>query len=83
MADINDSNGDFGRQIMSPHGGVSKQPDFIIGYDIKGGRFSPIRDNYKIKDLNIYAIYANRKLLPLRTSCLINFLIIDLKNLQW
>jgi len=57
--------------------------DIRIGNDIKEGRLSPILSNYEIEDLNIYAIYPSRKLLPLRTRCLIDFLIIELKNLQW
>ena len=68
---------------MLHHGGISKQPNFIIDHDIKEGRLSTILSNYEIEDLNIYAIYPSRKLLPLRTRCLIDFLIIELKNLQW
>lgn len=68
---------------MLHHGGISKQPNFIIDHDIKEGRLSPILSNYEIEDLNIYAIYPSRKLLLLRTRCLIDFLIIELKNSQW
>ena len=82
-ADIYCNNDDTCRQIMLHHGGISKQPDFIIGDDIKEGCLSPILSNYEIKDLNIYAIYSSRKLLTLRTRCLIDFLIIELKSLQW
>ena len=82
-ADIYCNNGDTCRQIMLHHGGISKQLNFIIDHDIKEGRLSPILSNYEIEDLNIYAIYPSRKLLPLRTRCLIDFLIIELKNSQW
>lgn len=81
-ANIYCNNGDTCRQIMLQGGGISLQPDFIIGKDIKIGRLVRVLLNYKVEDLNIYAVYPSRKLLPLRTRCLIDFLVSELKNYQ-
>ncbi|OCG13509.1 LysR family transcriptional regulator [Gilliamella sp. App6-5] len=78
-ANIYCNNGDTCRQIMLQNGGISLQPDFIIGQDIKMKRLVRVLLDYNVEDLNIYAIYPSRKLLPLRTRCLIDFLIGELK----
>lgn len=76
-------NGDTCRQIMLQGGGISTQPDFIIGQDIQQGKLVEVLPNYKIENFNIYAVYPSRKLLPLRTRCLIDFLVSELQNQQW
>lgn len=76
-------NGDTCRQIMLQGGGISTQPDFIIGQDIQQGKLVEVLPNYKIENFNIYAVYPSRKLLPLRTRCLIDFLVNELQNQQW
>lgn len=77
------NNGDTCRQIMLQGGGISTQPDFIIGQDIQQGKLVEVLPNYKIENFNIYAVYPSRKLLPLRTRCLIDFLVNELQNQQW
>lgn len=77
------NNGDTCRQIMLQGGGISTQPDFIIGQDIQQGKLVEVLPNYKIENFNIYAVYPSRKLLPLRTRCLIDFLVSELQNQQW
>ncbi|WP_392564214.1 LysR family transcriptional regulator [Orbus wheelerorum] len=69
------NNGDTCRIIMLDHGGISLQPDFIIGDDLKQGRLAQVLPQYQVADYNIYAVYPSRKLLPLRTECLIDFLL--------
>lgn len=77
------NNGDTCRQIMLQGGGISTQPDFIIGQDIQQDKLVEVLPNYKIENFNIYAVYPSRKLLPLRTRCLIDFLVSELQNQQW
>lgn len=69
------NNGDTCRIMMLNHGGISLQPDFIIGEDLQQGRLIEVLPEYKVQDYNIYAVYPSRKLLPLRTQCLIDFLV--------
>lgn len=73
------NNGDSCRMMMLQGGGISLQPDFIIGEDLKAGRLIEVLPTYKIQDYNIYIVYPSRKLLPLRTQCLIDFLLENLK----
>jgi len=68
------NNGDTCRMMMLDHGGISLQPDFIIGDDLKQGKLIEVLPEYNVADYNIYAVYPSRKLLPLRTECLIEFL---------
>lgn len=82
-ANVYCNNGDTCRQIMLQGGGISTQPDFIIGQDIQQGKLVEVLPNYKIENFNIYAVYPSRKLLPLRTRCLIDFLVSELQNQQW
>ncbi|WP_392561915.1 LysR family transcriptional regulator [Orbus sturtevantii] len=69
------NNGDTCRAMMLAHGGISLQPDFIIGDDLKQGKLVEVLPQYSVADYNIYAVYPSRKLLPLRTECIINFLL--------
>lgn len=74
------NNGDTCRMMMLGNGGISLQPDFIIGDDLKQGKLVEVLPGYNVADYNIYAVYPSRKLLPLRTECLIDFLIEQLKS---
>lgn len=76
------NNGDTCRTIMLNDGGISLQPDFIIGDDLKQGKLVEVLAEYQLTHYNIYAIYPSRKLLPLRTQCLIDFLVENLKKEQ-
>lgn len=73
------NNGDTCRVMMLNHGGISLQPDFIIGEDLQQGRLVEVLPEYKVQDYNIYAVYPSRTLLPLRTQCLIDFLVAQLQ----
>lgn len=73
------NNGDTCRIMMLNHGGISLQPDFIIGEDLQQGRLVEVLPEYKVQDYNIYAVYPSRTLLPLRTQCLIDFLVAQLQ----
>lgn len=81
-ANVHCNNGDTCRVMMLQHGGVSLQPDFIIGQDIKAGTLVEILPKYKVEDFTIHAIYPSRKLLPLRTRCLIEFLMGELQKMN-
>lgn len=74
------NNGDTCRMMMLQGGGISLQPDFIIGEDLQSGRLIEVLPGYKVQDYNIYAVYPSRKLLPLRTQCLIDFLLEQLQS---
>ncbi len=77
------NNGDTCRMITLQGGGISLQPDFIIGEDLKKGHLLEILPEYTTPGLGIYAVYPTRKLLPLRLRCLIDFLVDALKNPAW
>lgn len=77
------NNGDTCRIMVLNHSGISLQPDFIVGEDLKAGRLVNVLPDYKVDDLNIYAVYPSRVLLPLRTRCLIDFLVENLKSCHW
>ncbi|RKS87651.1 DNA-binding transcriptional LysR family regulator [Orbus hercynius] len=74
------NNGDTCRMLMLQDGGISLQPDFIIGEDLKQGHLVDVLPDYKVSDYNVYAVYPSRKLVPLRTQCLIDFLLEKLQQ---
>ena len=80
---IHVNNGDSCRIITLQDGGISLQPDFIIGEDLKNGDLIELLPEYTTPILGIYAVYPTRKLLPLRIRCLIDFLVEALKAPTW
>ena len=55
--------------------GVVLQPDFLVGSDIRRGTLVELMPQYRSVELGIFAVYATRKHLPMKSRRLIDFLV--------
>ena len=80
---IHTNNGDTCRRAALAHHGIILQPDFIVGGDLRRGELVEILPAYRALEVGIYAVYASRKHLPLKTRRLIDYLSDALKAPTW
>jgi len=69
------NNGDFLRQLALDGHGLVLLPTFLIGGDLHDGRLVRVLDEYDAGELGIYAVYTQRKFLPVRVRTLMDFLV--------
>jgi DNA-binding transcriptional LysR family regulator len=62
---------------------VILQPDFIVGPDVRRGDLVEIMPDYRAIEVGIYAVYASRRNLPLKTRHLIDYLADALREPSW
>ena len=63
------------RQLACAGFGVCMLPTFVAGTDVASGRLVDLYPGWRIGELAISVVYANRKLLPLRVRTFIEFLV--------
>lgn len=80
---IHANNGDTCRQAALAHQGIILQPDFLIGEDLRSGALVEILPAWHTLELNIYAVYPTRKLLPLKVRRFIDFLVEQFTQPAW
>lgn len=80
---LHTNNGDTCRMLALQGGGITLQPDFLIGTDIAEGQLVHVLPQLKFKELGIYAVYPSRKRLPNRVRCLVDYLTESFKRPQW
>ncbi len=69
------NNGDFLKDMAIAGHGIVGIPTFISWQAMKTGELVPILSNYKLPQLNAYAVYPQRRHLSHRTKMLIDFLV--------
>lgn len=77
------NNGDTCRVAALDHHGVVLQPDFLVGADLRRGDLVQLLPDYRSIDIGIFAVYASRKHLPLKTRSLIDFLVESFRQPSW
>lgn len=77
------NNGDTCRTIALAHQGIILQPDFLVYKDLNSGTLVELIPQFQAEKFNIYAVYPTRRKLPLRTRCLIDFLLDALHVVPW
>lgn len=80
---IHANNGDTCRYATLAHQGIILQPDFLVGEDLRAGTLVEVLPDYRSLELNIYAVYPTRKLLPLKVRRFIDFLAEQLSTPPW
>lgn len=80
---IHTNNGDTCRRAALAHHGVILQPDFIVGPDLRRGDLVELMPAWRAIEVGIYAVYASRKNLPLKTRKLIDHLADALREPSW
>lgn len=72
---IHTNSGDTCRAAALEGQGIVLQPDFLVGPDIKHGALVELMPRYRSIELGVFAVYATRKHLPMKTRRLIDFLV--------
>ncbi len=67
------NNGDFLTSAAIAGAGIITQPTFITGEAIASGQLRCILHDYEPEPMNLYAVYAHRKLLPSKVRLFIDF----------
>src|SRR3546814_5139960 len=63
------------RTAALQHQGIILQPDFLVGPDLKRGALVELMPDYRSIELGVFAVYATRKHMPMKTRRLIDFLV--------
>ncbi len=80
---IHTNSGDTCREAALQGQGIVLQPDFIVGADLRAGRLVELMPEWHALDLGVYAVYATRKHLPMKTRRLIDFLVAAFADVEW
>lgn len=72
---IHTNSGDTCRTAALQHRGIILQPDFLVGPDLRRGTLVELLPGYRSIELGVYAVYATRKHLPMKTRRVIDFLV--------
>lgn len=80
---IRTNSGDTCRAAALEGQGIVLQPDFLVGPDIRRGALVALLPEYRPVELGVYAVYASRKHLPMKTRRLIDFLAEAFRTPPW
>jgi DNA-binding transcriptional LysR family regulator len=77
------NNGDTCRTAALDHQGIILQPDFLVGADLQRGDLVELMPAYRSGDIDIHAVYASRKHLPVKVRRLVDFLVQAFEQPAW
>lgn len=77
------NSGDTCRTAALQHQGITMQPDFLVGADLQRGALVELMPGYRAIELGVFAVYATRKHLPMKTRRLIDFLVAAFASPVW
>lgn len=63
------------REAIVQGAGIGRIPTFIAGEDIKAGRLVPVLSDYKMPIKEIYAVFPERRYLPMKVRVFIDFVV--------
>lgn len=73
-AQMHTNNGDTARAAALAGYGVTWQPSFLIGEDLRAGRLLQLMPAYRLPDIDILAMYPSRRHLSAKVRVMIDFL---------
>lgn len=80
---IHTNSGDTCREAALQGQGIVLQPDFLVGADLREGRLVELMPAYRSLELGVYALYATRKHLPMKTRRVIDYLVAAFHDTGW
>lgn len=80
---IHTNSGDTCRAAALDDQGIVLQPDFLVGRDLERGALVELMPGYRSLELGVFAVYATRKHLPMKTRRLIDFLADAFRTPVW
>jgi DNA-binding transcriptional LysR family regulator len=80
---VHANNGRF-LETLAVHGtGISREPDFISGPDVRAGRLKPILQKFEPLPLPIYVVYPSRRHLSAKVRAFADFLVERFATEKW
>lgn len=77
------NNGDTARTLALRGDGIILEPSFMVDADIRSGHLIELMPQYRALELGIHVVYPTRQHVPLRTRCMIDFLVKAFENPPW
>ena len=77
------NNGGFNEALAAEGVGVAREPDFIVGPDVRSGRLKPILRAFEPLPLNIYVVYPSRRHLSAKVRAFADFLVGRFAKPDW
>tara|TARA_R110001583_G_scaffold42087_5_gene133755 strand:- start:122 stop:1045 length:924 start_codon:yes stop_codon:yes gene_type:complete len=74
LGELHSNNGDVLTEIAIANAGLILQPSFIVYEAIKKGQLIQVLPDFEPEQVGLYAVYANKKLLPNKVRCFIDFI---------
>lgn len=71
---ISMNNGLAIREAVLKGAGITLTPTFIVGEDIKAGRLQTVLDDYRAREISIYAVYPERRHLSPKVRAFVEFM---------
>ncbi|EYF05647.1 LysR family transcriptional regulator [Chondromyces apiculatus] len=68
------NNGDTARAMALAGQGITWQPTFLIGEDLREGRLVALMPGYRLPDIDVLAIYPSRRHLSAKVRVMVDFL---------
>lgn len=72
---LNSNNGDLNVAAAVQGLGISLEPDFIVGAQLKSGALVPVLQSFEAPALPIYAVYPSRRFVPAKVRAFVEFLV--------
>lgn len=69
------NNGDLAAAAAAADVGISSEPTFLVGDDLRSGRLIALLPDYPQPELSLYVVYLNRHYLSAKVRTLIDFLV--------
>jgi hypothetical protein len=77
------NNGHFNEALAAEGMGIAREPDFIVGPDVRAGRLTPILRGFEPPPLNIYVVYPSRRHLSAKVRAFADFLVERFATPEW
>jgi len=77
------NNGDTSRQAALAGCGITLQPTFLVGPDLRAGRLLRLLPDYLLPDIDVLAVYPSRRHLSAKVRAMIDFLAQQFEGTPW
>lgn len=71
---VSSNNGDTCRMIALQGGGITLQPDFTLGEDVRRGDLVELLPGFRAQELGVYAVFPSRHQLSLKVRHMVDYL---------
>jgi DNA-binding transcriptional LysR family regulator len=80
---VHANNGSFLAALAAAGVGIAREPDFIVGPDVRAGRLRPILVAWTPPPLDIYVVYPSRRHLSAKVRAFADFLAARFAKQEW